>query len=233
MKSISNRWIALQDIAVLGVCLLIAVSTLVGPAVAAETSEDNETDSELPVEEGWGRGTLRIAVVNIDRTLEESRQWRDLRDEVNRLKEKAESALQRRERQIRLLRSEFENLPSGTDRARSKRQELMSALEQYRGKRDEFEKELAAQRTEALTRMLKEVDEAVTAYARRNDIDLVLKAGQVSLSTELDPETSSAALRRAAIADVLYARPEYDVSAEIIKRLNAGYTSRIIDAPQE
>mgnify|MGYP006278339159 CR=1 FL=1 len=176
---------------------------------------------------------LRVAVVNVDRIFEHCKQWDDVRDELRRLREKASSTLKKYERQVRLLRSEYENLPSGTERARKKGIELQSTLQEFQNSRREFEEQLSRKRTDALSGMLKRMGEVVADYARENDIDLVLKAGRVQLSPGSDPQSSTAALRRAAIADVLFARKRYDISEEIVRRLNAAYPKEIVEPPQK
>jgi Skp family chaperone for outer membrane proteins len=203
---------------VAGTILLLVSFAAVG--VGAETESERHR-------------ALRVAVVNVDSIFEDCKQWEDVRDELRRLREKASSTLKKYERQIRLLRSEYENLPAGTERARKKGLELQSTLQEFQNSRREFEEQLSRKRTEALSGMLKRMGEVVAQYARENEIDLVLKAGRVRLSPGSDPESSTAALRRAAIADVLFARKRYDISEEIVRRLNAAYPQEIIEPPQK
>lgn len=213
----------------LAACLLLAPGTGSVSAGAAQEQppghpEEEARDPHL---------VLRIAVVNVDRVFEDCEEWEDVRDQLRRLREKAASTLRKYERQIRLLRSEYENLPPGTELADRKRDEIQSALEEYQQSRGEFEERLSRRRTQAISAMLRRIDAEVRGYALENDIDLVLKAGEVRLIPEADPELSSAALRRAAIADVLYARQRYDISEEIVHRLNADYPGEIVEPPQK
>ncbi|MFW6044297.1 MAG: OmpH family outer membrane protein [Planctomycetota bacterium] len=209
-----------------GACAITLLGMVLGPAEAESGSESDPDTFRI----------THLAVVNVDRVLEESRQWQDRREELDQMRERMQNTIDRKERGIRVLEGEYENLPQGTERAQKKRNEIQEAMEDYQETRRDFERELAEKRDRFLTDVMTKINEAVEALAEERDLDLVLKAADPEMSEDGTEESAmdrGALLQRASVADVLFARDRLDISDRVIERLDARYTGEIVDPPPE
>ncbi len=195
---------------------LIVMSALVFGSMPASGQE------EAP-EAGKVSAPFKLAVVDLDEVLTQSEEWSDYLDESQRLQEKMRRTLEKYERQLRILRSEYENLPPGTDLAGEKQRQLENALRQYRESRNEFEEQLRKQRVESLSKLFNQINEIVKRYAEENDIDLILKRQKLDVSPRQPLELGVVVTT----AQVLYARERYDVTDAIVRELNARYPGEI------
>lgn len=174
-----------------------------------------------------------LAVVNVSRVLSRCSQWKDSREEIEQIRAKAESTLEKLQRRIRTLQVDYENLPAGTEKAQEKREELRRAMEDYRGTGEKYEEQLSEKRDETLTRILKQINSVVEEYADEHGIEVVLKSGGMGIDDGSSPAGLRTVLQQTATADVLYATDRYDISDEIAERLDASYATAIIERPGE
>jgi Skp family chaperone for outer membrane proteins len=192
---------------------LIALALAIGAAPAGGQSKDAPAA---------GSG-LRLAVVDVQKVFEQSQEWQDRQEKHRRLLDATRRSLAKYDRQVRVLRSEYENLPPGTDAVVEKRAQLEAALKEYQVAQDELERQLRAQRTESLSQMWGKINSLLEQYARANGIDLVLKKRGVQPS---GAETAELGLIMAT-TDVLYVSERFEITNEIIKELNAQYPAEI------
>jgi len=174
--------------------------------------------SEAP---GAPRGTA-IAAVNLSRVLRRCAQWQDVTEERNRLLESRQRALNKLVRQAQVLRNDQENLPPGSEERQLKTAELKQALDELERKRQQFEAEAMKQYSEATRAMLARIDQAVSAYAQEQGLQLVLQSRDLAEATRgaKDPQSVMN-------SDVLYAAAEMDISDAIIAALDAAYQGPI------
>jgi Skp family chaperone for outer membrane proteins len=167
---------------------------------------------------------FRVAVVDVEKVLQGSQQWADCEEQQREVRDRMVRALSKLEAQLRVLRSEYENLPPGTPAARDKAAQLDAASRQYQEARMNFEREMETKRADAMSSIFNKIGGIVEQYARENDLDLVLKKRRFagSAATPLDLSLYTA-------ADVLFARESFDITDEVIRRLNAGYPGEIRD----
>jgi len=166
---------------------------------------------------------FKLAVVDLDEVLNRSEQWADCQKEGRALEDRMRRSLDKHEAQIRVLRTEYENLPPGTDAAVRTRDRLEAALLRYQEARGEFERQLRDQRTESLGKMFNEISAVIERYAQRHGIDLVLKKQDLRVSPTQPVELGIIVTT----AHVLYARESYDITDAIVQELNARYPGEI------
>jgi len=203
-----------------GVSLKWAAAAVVLAASAAFLAFGNQESGPSPLAGGSG---LRVAVVDLDKVLDQSNEWKDYQEEGRRILDKQRRVQERFDRQLRVLRSEYDNLPPGTDARSQKRAQIEAALAELEKSGADLQAEMIKQRRESLSKMFNKICEAVRDYAQEEGIDLVLKVQDLHVSPE-QPEQMGAVLGS---AQVLYARDGFDVSAEIVQRLNAAYPKEI------
>ena len=166
---------------------------------------------------------LKLAVIDLDKVLGQSQEWADFQEEHHRLQRKVERTLNKAEQQIQVLRSEYENLPPGSDAADEKRDKLRQQLGEYRQTKQNLQNEVRKHRVEALSDMFNKISRTVSEHAQRHEIDLVLKKQDLSVSATNPAEVGVIV----ATADVLYTRDEFDISAKIASALNDQYPAEI------
>jgi Skp family chaperone for outer membrane proteins len=165
----------------------------------------------------------RLAVVNLDKVLERSERWADFQEELQRSQDKTRRTLEKYEREIRVLRSEYDNLPPGTDLAAETRGKIETSMREYRDAQTQLETEMRRQRMQALSEVFNQVNEIIRQYAQANNIDLVLKKQDLTVSATQPVELGVIV----ATADVLFARDTFDITDDIVRDLNARYPKEI------
>ena len=211
-----NAWMKLATWQVKGGMLAVGMAALVCGVALAFGQEGTSRPAEAAA-------PLRLAVVDIDKVLSESGEWSDCQDERHRLEDQMRRTLDKHERQLRVLRSDYENAPPGTEAAAEKREQLEAALRQYDERKGEFEEKLRRQQVESLSKLFNEVGEIIRTYAEENGIDLVLRKQNLSVSPSQPVELGVVVTT----AHVLYARPGYDITDAIVQELNSRYPGEI------
>ncbi len=207
--------------------LLVAGSACAGPN---QTGNKSGEAAESP-DAGKRFAPPALAVVNMRKVLSGCEQWKNSRETIKKMQRKAESTLEKMKRHIQQLKTDYENLPSGTQRRKTKGGELRKAMRKYRQTGGTFEKKMTQKRAEALSEIVRAINAVVAEYADEHGIDLVLKTGRVDRASDGSADGARAIVRRAATADVLYASDQYDISRDIIERLNARHAGAISDPP--
>ncbi len=187
--------------------VLIAAFVLVG--VRAGLAQE-----EAPA---LAQGGLTVAVVDVSDVMRRSVDWQNATQKRMDMMEQMRRTLERQSRQAQVLRNEYEALPPGTEERLSKEDELRRALAELQQARHEFEEELITHHEQAVRSFYARLRQAVADHARQGGLDLVFKTEGTDLSGPVTPEQSL----QLATAEVLYARPELDISDAIVERLNA------------
>lgn len=204
----------------LSVALLFLVAAA---AVVTSVSAPSAAGAAQPGGGGAPTERLKVAVVDMDRVLQNSSEWRDAIEERMRMQERMKRALRNLSRHVQILRNEYENLPPGTDERLSKGSEFEKALQELRQSRLEFDKQIAEHHNKSIRSMFGKVSAAVSAYAQEHGISLVLKKQNLQFN---GAETIEQSLM-VATTEVLYADPALDISDAMIQRLNSVYPGPI------
>ena len=167
---------------------------------------------------------VKLAIVDLEKVLQRSAEWTDCQGALNEVRDRMRRSLADYEKQIKVLRSECENLPPETEDVRRKLLEIDAVRLQYQQAKTEFERQIEAKRAEALRSVLSKVGDIVEKYAKEHDIDLVLKKRPVNLLTAQPQE-----LNVFMAADVLYAKERFDITDIVVAELNARYPREIRD----
>ncbi len=166
---------------------------------------------------------LRLAAVDMDRVLNQSKEWQDCQEQRRRLLDDMRRTLKKYDHQLRILRSEYENLPPGTDAVIEKQAKIEAALRERAKAREDFGRQISIQRAESLDRIFKKISVLIERYAMENKIDLVLKKQDLR-ATAMSPGDMSVII---ASSDVLYVSESFEVTNAIIEGLNAQYPGEI------
>jgi len=166
---------------------------------------------------------MSIAVVDMDRVLRNSQQWRDSVDRREQMLQQGRRTLDRLSRAVQVLRNEVENLPPGTDEREARRQELDRALKQLQQETARLDARVSEQYNAALAELMRRLSAAVAECARERGVRLVLKKQDLTAPGRHSPERSL----MMATTEVLYADPALDISAQVVEKLNAGYEGPI------
>jgi len=194
---------------------LLIGATLVAAGTQASARTDGETDGPA--------SCLRIGVVDLSAVFKRSEQWADYQQERRQMLEKMQRSLERRQRQVEVLRNELRNLAPGTAAADKVRQDLQRAEQGLEREKQDSERRLAQHTNESLPVMIDGVVSCIQSYAQDNGINIVLK--RVDLGSRSIPAVQQQML--IGTADVLYSDPKFDITDPIVDLLNSGYPNEI------
>jgi Skp family chaperone for outer membrane proteins len=167
---------------------------------------------------------LKVVVADLDEVFNSSEEWKDREEEARRIMEQMRRVRERYDRLLGLLKTEYDNLPPGAARDK-KRTNIEATVQEGQRVYAEAQDSLLKQRRESLGGMFNKIHEVINEYAEENGVDLVLKKQDLGVSASQPLEMDLIL----ATAHVLYAREEFDVTAEVVRRLNADYPREILD----
>jgi len=194
---------------------------------AATGALDASSDAVAPEVSAAPPEPLRLAVVDLDRVFEQSMEWRNYEEQRTQLMDTIRRSLSHYDRQVRVLRDEYADLPPGTAEAAEKQREVEAAVEEWRAAEDQFNQQLGAQHSKSLSTMLDRISTVLEAYAEAHNIDLVLKKQNLRVSAAMQAEMGIIA----ATTDVLYVSEQFDVTEPVVKQLNAEFEQGLILSP--
>ncbi len=204
----------------LSIALSLAFLAGAAAALAPGRIAHGAGPGEAPPPEAHG---LRVGVVDMDRVLQSSGEWRDATEERVRMMDTMKRSLSKLSQRVQVLRNAYDNLPPGGDEQRAKGAETEQALTELQQQRMEYEKQIADHHNETIRSIFGKVSAAVSSYAQENNLDLVLKRQKLEFT---GPQTVEQSLTLAT-AEVLYADPSLDISDAVIERINAAYSGPI------
>jgi outer membrane protein len=174
----------------LGIGLVVVAAFAVCSAEAAE-----------PEEQGT---SLRIAVVDPNRIVEESPQYESARQVLLEELNERESTLIDQQEGIDRLQKRLERDAAlmSEDELQRLQNDIRSRTRRLRYEKEEMQEDFALRKNELRTRLVKQVEEVVAQIARQKGIDLILTDG------------------------VVYFSERMDVSGEIIERLKKEFADR-------
>ena len=196
-----------------GLCVaLTAMLVAFGPA-RARAQADNAQNS----------GDLKVAVVNIEKVLKDSEQWKDFRQKHGLEMDRMERSLEELKRHAETLQREYQNLAPGSEAAEKKKEAIQKALKDFQEKKASYQQKLQGRFNDFLQKMLGQVKDAIKTYATNNNIDLVLKKDAL----DLKQGNLQSANMFMATAHVLYCREGFDATSEVTSILNRSYPDQI------
>jgi Skp family chaperone for outer membrane proteins len=155
-------------------------------------------------------GELRIGVLDFHRAFKEYERRETLQREVDERKEAMNKELAKIEESLKARQSDLELLQPGTEKYRELQLALVQLETQLQVTKQMFQLELEKTRASHVQRLLGTLDKELQAYAKEEKLDLVLA------KYAADPRLASP------LYIVLYSKPEFDITAAIIERLNRG-----------
>jgi len=197
---------------------------LIGLAAALGLVATGALHPARAAQEGAAAGgqLVRLAVVDLEKVMQDSKEWADCEDKLSLLRDKMRRTLAKYESQLKVLRSEYRNLPPDTEELREKTIEIERAALQYQQAKLSFERELETERAKALGIIFAKVSKVVEQHARENNIDVVLKKRRMFSARPQEINMFMA-------SDVLYTRDEFDITGAVVARLNEQYPGEIKD----
>jgi len=203
---------------------LSKVSVLIACCMVAALAAGVVLRAEQRTEEVQSRGErLRIAVVDVGQLLRQSREWADCEQKRKMMLDTMDRTLRKLERQVLVLRSEYENLAPGTEAMREKKKQIEDATREFQETQRRFQNDIAKTYNASVRRISEKIVTVVERYAKANGIDIVLKKHLLN-SPRFAPSQAELFLVG---TDVLYSDEKLDVTEQIVALLNADYPSEI------
>ena len=171
---------------------------------------------------------LRIAVVDIDRVFTDYALSKDLKADLQRLRERYRRRLSRIEREIGVIQASMEEFSIGTHRYEALKQKLQDKVKAFRILRLKARRDEQATNADMIRRTYRNASEEIASYARAHHIDLVIKQREAPKydKDELKKDSPETAVLDIARRTLLYYHPRFDITDAIVKRLNQAYDKK-------
>lgn len=191
--------------------ILCAVALCVAGALA------RAADPPGPAEKG-----LKIGYVDINKVLDQYARRDDLDKELNGIR----LAMQEKDRvglgEIDKLSKSIEQLAMGTPERTALQEKLKAAQDALTKSRSESYEQLTKEIVSRMDSLYNEITSAVTALGKERGYDFILKDQSPASDVASRGEAAVQITQRV----VLYAKPEYDLTSEVSRRLNEAYAGQ-------
>lgn len=168
-----------------------------------------------------GTPSGKVAVVYIPEVSDKYQKTKDLEDQFEnvrrKLNDERETLRAKVERTSRSLKEEFK---PGTEEHRARRRELAMLETQLQNFVESEGKRIEQDLADSLRGIFDDIQAAVKAVAEEKGLDVVLAADKMP---EAGTENPSQVRQQIILQKVLYWHPRIDITADVVKRLNANY----------
>jgi Skp family chaperone for outer membrane proteins len=194
----------------------LAATAYLGSRLQAQNGQVQQVGATAPA----AALRTRIAVVNLMGVVKQYQKWQDFENSYKTALKDATAEFDKLKTEAMRLKAELEK---ATDEAtRVKIQEQMKALDrQVQDKNEQFKRDLLKWRDDIAVQIYREIDDAVKAYARANDIDMVLHfSDAVTPADMFHPANVERKLQTLACMP-MYVAQGMDITAQVTEMLNA------------
>jgi len=161
----------------------------------------------------------RIAVVNLQQVIRQYRKWNDFEQSYKNLYGQYNAEFERRKANGVALKSQLEKAPD--DAAREKIQQQLKDLErQVQDLGETAKKQLGKMRDDQAVQIYQEVEQAVQAYARANDIEMVLHFNDAVAPADLYHAANIERKLQTGACMPMYVAPGMNITDIISRMLN-------------
>lgn len=168
---------------------------------------------------------MKIGVVDLTKVFD----GYDLRPELEKQLDALHLSLTAQDRarveEVGRIEQEMQQLALGTPERLALEEKRKKAVQDAElGRRQSLEK-LNVESVKMINRMFSDAEKVVVEIAKEKDFDLILK----EQTTDESPDTRTQAIMDISQRVVLFSKPEYDLTQEVVQRLNAIYAAEVAD----
>jgi Skp family chaperone for outer membrane proteins len=176
------------------------------------------------------RGT-RVALLNLKQVVMGYKKWIRFTDELKAEYKQYQERVEGLNRQMEGLKKEMAAATAPEEKTKIEKQ-TKDLQRQFQRISDEAKRELGKKESVELVAVYKEMTDVVAAYARENDIDLVMHYNDALTEAEMNSPQNIQRKLVAGPTTPLYVKPgTLDISAAILERLNDRYSNEASHAP--
>ena len=165
---------------------------------------------------------MKIGYVDLTAVLKEYKRQTDLDADIRALKDSLTAKENAAIAQLERIRAEIEQLAMGTP-AREKLEkqlaEAAASLDEHRRKGYGL---LDARFVESISKLYADITREIEELGREENFDLILK----DQTTQSQPDSYNEVVLQISQRVVLYSKPQYDLTARVVSRLNDRYAAR-------
>ena len=200
-------------------CMLVAVlAAIIGApcALAADATKTPASDAAVPA-----APVLKIGYVDFSRISNEYHRRADFENEIRALRLELANQDRTRTEEIARYSAQIEKLAMGTPERLELEEKAKTAVKEAEDFRRKATEELNQKFISMLNRLVAEALQEIETIAKEGNYDLIIK------DQTPDPNVNNRtdALLQLGQRVVLYAKPEYDLTSVVIKRLNDKYAA--------
>ncbi|MFH1226302.1 MAG: OmpH family outer membrane protein [Planctomycetota bacterium] len=185
----------------------------VSPTDIAPVKPEPVTPPPVKAAEGL---VLKIGVVNIQTVFDKYNRTAEYTKIMENERRRLELKLEDLKKEIQTLQDEIQLLDANSELRAEKQLYLKGKVSEFDNRVEAGNKLLSKKRGDHIIKIYREIQEAITNYARENNYTLIFKIDPVLSDSESVPDASAQVNLRA----VIYAHPSLDITNSIIKMLN-------------
>ncbi|MBW6497538.1 MAG: OmpH family outer membrane protein [Bacteroidales bacterium] len=189
-------------------CGLIVLYALYFAGIRGKSSTAQE-EQISSLAEKVKEGTANIAFISSERLMEEYELAKKMRQEFNEEQTRMENDLSRRQRgwqsEVEKFQRDIQAGSISMDRAQAKEQELMQQQQELYQLNESFSNRLMQKELEMNNELLEKITEFLTRYNEGHDYDYILGFSRGG--------------------GILYASEQFDITNDVLEKLNAEYLS--------
>lgn len=207
----------LAGVAALGV--LAYVGNHVSPSFAQNRPQQYAQQPQLA-----GPLKTRIAIINLGQVIKNYQKFKDFEADLKRESESYQKALVSRRDRATALQAEMSKPTTDAARRDQLEKEIKGIQREMQDLTDEGKQKLGKKEYDQLVQTYKEVQDAVTFYARAKDIELVMHYNDGIGSDAYLPQIFQRKITNGACWP-MYIAPGMDITADVTTMLNSRFTT--------
>ena len=210
-------------IAWLSATTVVATAALVASLLPSNVAVAQQQQPGQPAARPAAGGTPRIAVVDTSRVFGEMQETRDMRGAMDAERQRLQTEERQKAEEIKGLQEKRKLLkPDHPQFEELNRQIMQKAIDfEVWGKYAKMDAERAQKRQ--MRTLFMHIEQAVTEYAQKEGIDLVLSQAQPELPENLEGITFDQLRMLINSRSILFAGPKVDISTQVLALVDARY----------
>jgi Skp family chaperone for outer membrane proteins len=166
---------------------------------------------------------MRLRMVNLQYVIKNYKRTETLRAEHMELFKRHDGEIQQLKKTLEGRQEQLQKPEFTADQKQAIEREIKRLQREVADKTEEARAALAKKEGEVITLIYKEVDDAVTRYAREQGLELVLHYNDAVADSDRFSAANIARKMSAGACMPMYLTPGLDISEDIVKALNARY----------
>jgi Skp family chaperone for outer membrane proteins len=168
----------------------------------------------------------RVALVNLLQVIKLYTKCKACEDSIRAQFQLLDKKFEEKRKVLQAMKTELENSQTPADRRDSVEKQAKAIQREMQDMDEEAKQQLNKLRGDLAVQLYREIEDAVQAYARAQDIEMVLHYNDAVVSTDLYNPMNIQRKMQAGGCTPLYVAPGMDITMNIVSMLNSRYQAQ-------